>query len=203
MAKMKEKLTLRYIGDPVLNQVAAPVEKIDSSLVELAENMLQIMYETNGIGLAAPQVGISKRMFVLDIEPPEDENGHPLPVDSPGELQLLPKMPMAFINPEVTPVGSAETDFDEGCLSVPKLYASVRRPERVMLKATLLDGKTINMECAGLLARAIQHENDHLDGIVFVQKLEDGPLEEIKSGLTKLLKKNGRANYKLKRLNKV
>lgn len=202
MAKEKKELTLRLIGDPVLNQVAKPVEKIDDSLVNLAEKMLQIMYDTNGIGLAAPQVGLSLRMFVLDIEPPEDEEGHPLPVNSPGEIQLLPQMPMAFINPEVTPVGTEETEFDEGCLSVPKLYATVKRPEKVMLKATLLNGKEICMECAGLLARAIQHENDHLDGIVFVQKLEDEPLESIRKGLEKILKKNGHANYKLKRLNK-
>lgn len=203
MANTKKKLTLRYIGDPVLNQVAEPIESIDPSLADLAEEMLHIMYETNGIGLAAPQVGISKRMFVLDIEPPEDEEGHPLPVSSPGEMQLLPQMPMAFINPEVTPLGTEEVDFDEGCLSVPKLYAPVRRPEKVLLKATLLNGSEICMECAGLLARAIQHENDHLDGIVFVQKLEDAPLDSIKKGLDKILKKNGRSNYKLKRLNKA
>ena len=203
MAKDKKELTLRIIGDPVLNQVAKPVEKIDDSTVELAEKMLHMMYESNGIGLAAPQAGVSLRMFVLDIEPPEDEEGHPLPVSSPGEIQLLPQMPMAFINPEVTPIGTEESYFDEGCLSVPKLYAPVKRPEKVMLKATLLNGKEISIECGGLLARAIQHENDHLDGIVFVQKLEDEALETIKKGLDKILKKNGKSNYKLKRLNKV
>lgn len=200
MAKGKKELTLRYIGDPVLNQIAAPVEKVDESTVELAEKMLQIMYETNGIGLAAPQIGLPIRMFVLDIEPPEDEEGHPLPVNSPGEIQLLPQMPMAFLNPEVTPVGTEETVYDEGCLSVPKLYAPVKRPEKVMFSATLLNGKQISIECAGLLARAIQHENDHLNGIVFVQKLEDEPLESIKKGLDKILKKNGRSGYKLKRI---
>lgn len=203
MAKDKKDLTLRIIGDPVLHQVAKPVEKIDDSLVDLAQEMLNMMYKANGIGLAAPQAGVSLRMFVLDIEPPEDEEGHPLPVNSPGEIQLLPQMPLAFINPEVTPIGTEESDYDEGCLSVPKLYATVRRPAKVMLKATLLDGREICIECAGLLARAIQHENDHLDGIVFVQKLEDEPLESIKKGLDKILKKSGKSNYKLKRLNKA
>ena len=203
MAKGKKDLTLRIIGDPVLHQVAKPVEKIDDDLVDLANNMLHMMYDANGIGLAAPQAGVSLRMFVLDIEPPEDEDGHPLPLNSPGEIQLLPQMPLAFINPEVIPVGTEESDYDEGCLSVPKLYASVRRPSKVMLKATLLDGREICTECAGLLARAIQHENDHLDGIVFVQKLEDEPLESIKKGLDKILKKNAKGNYKLKRLNKA
>ena len=203
MAKDKKELTLRIIGDPVLHQVAKPVEKIDDALVDLAERMLHLMYETNGVGLAAPQVGKSIRMFVLDVEQPEDENGHPLPVNSPGEIQLLPQMPMAFINPEVTPVGTEESEFEEGCLSVPKLYASVKRPTNVMLKATLLNGREICMECGGFLARAIQHEYDHLDGIVYVQKLEDEPLESIARGLEKILKKNGKANYKLKRLNKV
>ena len=202
MAKGKKDLTLRIIGDPVLHQVAKPVEKIDDDLVDLANNMLHMMYDANGIGLAAPQAGVSLRMFVLDIEPPEDEDGHPLPLNSPGEIQLLPQMPLAFINPEVTPVGTEESDYDEGCLSVPKLYASVRRPSKVMLKATLLDGREISIECAGLLARAIQHENDHLDGVVFVQRLEDEPLESIKKGLDKILKKSAKG-YKLKRLNKA
>lgn len=201
MAKEKKRLSMRYIGDPVLNQVAAPVEKIDSELIDLAEEMVHLMYETNGIGLAAPQVGISKRFFVLHIDPPEDEEGNPLPMSSPGEMQLIPQMPLMFINPEVTPVGTEETECDEGCLSVPKLYAPVRRPEKVLLKATLLNGSQICVECAGLLARAIQHENDHLDGVVFVQRLEDEPLNSIKKGLDKILKKNGRGNYKLKRLN--
>ena len=202
MAKDK-KLTLRILGDPVLDQIAKPVEKIDDSIIDLAHQMLPIMYDTNGVGLAAPQVGVSLRMFVLDVPAPEDEEGHPLPVNSPGEIQLLPQMPMAFINPEVTPIGTETSEMDEGCLSVPKLYAPVKRPEKVMLKATLLDGREICIECAGLLARAIQHENDHLDGIVFVQKLEDEPLDSIKKGLDKILKKSGKSNYKLKRLNKA
>lgn len=201
MAKDK-KLTLRILGDPVLDQIAKPVEKIDDSMIDLAQQMLPIMYDTNGVGLAAPQVGVSLRMFVLDVPAPEDEEGHPLPVNSPGEIQLLPQMPMAFINPEVTPIGTETSEMDEGCLSVPKLYAPVRRPEKVMLKATLLNGKEICMECGGFLARAIQHENDHLDGIVFVKRLEDEAFEGIKKGLDKILKKNGKPNYKIKRLNK-
>ncbi|MBR2439868.1 MAG: peptide deformylase [Lentisphaeria bacterium] len=201
MAKDK-KLTLRILGDPVLDQIAKPVEKIDDSIIDLAHQMLPIMYDTNGVGLAAPQVGVSLRMFVLDVPAPEDEEGHPLPVNSPGEIQLLPQMPMAFINPEVTPIGTETSEMDEGCLSVPKLYAPVKRPEKVMLKATLLNGKEICMECGGFLARAIQHENDHLDGIVFVRRLEDEALEGIKKGLDKILKKNGKPNYKIKRLNK-
>lgn len=202
MAKDK-KLTLRILGDPVLDQIAKPVEKIDDSIIDLAQQMLPIMYDTNGVGLAAPQVGVSLRMFVLDVPAPEDEEGHPLPVNSPGEIQLLPQMPMAFINPEVTPIGTETSEMDEGCLSVPKLYAPVKRPEKVMLKATLLNGKEICMECGGFLARAIQHENDHLDGIVFVRRLEDEALEGIKKGLDKILKKNGKPNYKIKRLNKA
>ena len=201
MAKDK-KLTLRILGDPVLDQIAKPVEKIDDSIIDLAHQMLPIMYDTNGVGLAAPQVGVSLRMFVLDVPAPEDEEGHPLPVNSPGEIQLLPQMPVAFINPEVTPIGTETSEMDEGCLSVPKLYAPVKRPEKVMLKATLLNGKEICMECGGFLARAIQHENDHLDGIVFVRRLEDEALEGIKKGLDKILKKNGKPNYKIKRLNK-
>lgn len=200
MAKEK-KLTIRIIGDPVLDQIAKPVEKIDDSIIELARQMLPIMYDSNGVGLAAPQVGISLRMFVVDIEPPEDEDGHPLPLSSPGEIQLLPQMPMAFINPEITPIGTEMSEMDEGCLSVPKLYAPVKRPEKIMLKATLLNGKEICMECGGFLARALQHEYDHLNGIVFVKRLEDEAMESIKKGLEKILKKNGKPNYKVKRLN--
>lgn len=202
MAKEKKNLTIRIIGDPVLDQIAKPVEKIDDSIIDLAQQMLPIMYESNGVGLAAPQVGISLRMFVVDIEAPEDEEGHPLPLSSPGEIQLLPQMPMAFINPEITPIGTEMSEMDEGCLSVPKLYAPVKRPEKIMLKATLLNGKEICMECGGFLARALQHEYDHLDGIVFVKRLEDDAMEGIKKGLDKILKKNGKPNYKVKRLNK-
>ena len=198
---MAKREILRF-GEELLRQKCEPVTEFKEELWELLDDMYETMCDANGVGLAAPQVGVSLRMFVLDVPAPEDEEGHPLPVNSPGEIQLLPQMPMAFINPEVTPIGTETSEMDEGCLSVPKLYAPVKRPEKVMLKATLLNGKEICMECGGFLARAIQHENDHLDGIVFVRRLEDEALEGIKKGLDKILKKNGKPNYKIKRLNK-
>ena len=148
--------------------------------------MKETMYDSDGIGLAAPQIGISIRMFSLGVPTPDPEK---MPPTSPGELLLLPRMPMVFINPKITVLTDKQTLAEEGCLSVPKLYAQVRRPEKIMLSATLLNSEKINIECAGFLARVIQHEVDHLNGVLFVDKLEPGEFIKIKKDLTKLKKK--------------
>ncbi len=198
--RLKKTMPVRLLGDSVLNAKAKPVAKITPEIKDLAKCMIETMYKHDGIGLAAPQVGIGLRMFVLHVYPAEDENGNLLPVESPGEAELLPNMPMALINPEIIERSSDLEERSEGCLSVPGLYAPVLRPTRIVIRATLLDGREICLECAGLLARAMQHEYDHLDGIVFVQKIDDPSFEKLKPGMDKIIKKSGKRSFKIKRL---
>ena len=147
------------IGAPVLRKNAAPVAVIDDNVRQLAFDMFEAMRYFNGIGLAAPQYGVSQRLVVIDV-PPDNSTG------SPGEQLLLPKMPMALVNPEIIMSSRESACREEGCLSVPGVYAPVCRPERVVLRAQLLDGEFVEIECGGLLGRCIQHELDHVAGIV-------------------------------------
>lgn len=198
--KNRKALPVRILGDSVLAQKAKPVVKIDGELMELGEKMIQSMYKHNGIGLAAPQVGVSLRMFALHVYPPEDEEGNPLPANSPGEIELLPKMPLVFVNPEIISRGSETDTREEGCLSVPGLWAPVTRPSTIVFKAQILGGNEITLECGGLLARAIQHEYDHLDGIVFVQRLTEEDFSAVRRDMDKIVKKSGKKNFKIKRV---
>lgn len=138
-----------YPDDP-LTQKAAPVESFDAELERLSEDMLETMHAYEGVGLAAPQVGISRRMLVLQ-EP-----------DSP---------PLCLVNPEIVESEGSE-EGEEGCLSLPNLAANILRATRIRVKAFDPHGKPLDFEATDFLARVIQHENDHLDGIVFPQRLD-------------------------------
>ena len=190
--KKKNTMNVLTYGDPFLKKNADRVEIIDDELKALVDVMITTMYESDGIGLAATQVGESKRMFVLGVPvPKEGENPFDLDqkgVPSPGELKLLPLMPLALINPEITPSTSVCSYFEEGCLSVPDVFAPVKRPNSVFLSAQLIDGEKINLECSGYLARVIQHEMDHLDGTLFVERLEAEERDKVESQLKKLKK---------------
>lgn len=142
-------LNIRKNGDPVLRMKSDEVGEIDEEIEELVENMFETMYSANGVGLAAPQVGISKRMIVVDT----------------GDL------PIALINPVILERSGEDTSV-EGCLSVPGVQGEVTRAERVCVKGMTLDGKEYEFCAEGLLARAFQHEIDHLDGILFIDKAE-------------------------------
>lgn len=148
---MASPYEIRVFGDPVLRKVADDVTEIDGSLVELANDMLTTMYEEPGIGLAAPQIGISKRFFVYDLG---DDTG-----------------PKALVNPVI-----AESDgewlYEEGCLSVPGLHWEILRPKQIHVVGYDLDGNEVSLEADELLSRLIQHEFDHLDGILLVDHLE-------------------------------
>lgn len=196
--EMPKKCKLRYLGDPILAAKAKPIERIDDDVRSLAREMLRIMYESNGIGLAGNQVGVPLRIVTLHIEAPKDEDSEA--PSSPGELELLPKMPITLINPEIVSHSDDAVLFNEGCLSVPKIYADVARPSRIVLKSKLLDNSEILLECAGLLARCVQHELDHLDGIVFVQKVPQPEYAEIEKAVNKLIRKNGPKNFRVRRL---
>ena len=139
------------IGEPVLRKKAKVVTKFDDKLVELLEDMADTMYKADGVGIAAPQVGILKRMFLVDIG---DENGL-----------------MVFINPEILEVSGSQSG-DEGCLSLPGESHEVERPNYVKVKAFNEKGEEFILEGEELLARAILHENDHLDGILYIDHVK-------------------------------
>ena len=192
----KKSLTMKYLGEACLHQKAARIEEITDDIRSLGEAMLELMYKHDGVGLAAPQVGISLRLVTLDVPQPK-EPGMPL---SPGERELLPQMPLVLVNPEIESFSAVTEVGEEGCLSVPKLYAPVERPVSVVLKSTLLDGRQIRVDCGGFLARALQHELDHLDGVVYVQRVKDPDYAEILPQLQKIYKKYGPRGYKINRL---
>lgn len=147
---------IRIFGDPVLEKTSKPVKNVTPRIKILAGDMLETMYHDNGVGLAAPQVGILKRMFVVDVDR----------VNS-----------YVFINPEILETSGEQTG-EEGCLSLPGKCGNVTRPNYVKVRATDLSGKVFEMEAEGLLARAILHENDHLDGVLYTSHL-DGPLYDV------------------------
>lgn len=178
-------MDIKTYGEGVLKKHAVPVEEIDQDIHDLAKCMEETMYDADGVGLAAPQVGVSIRMAMLGVPSAESAK---VPPGSPGELLLLPKMPLVLINPEVTPISNHLVLAEEGCLSVPQLYAQVSRPERIMLSAQLLSGEKVNVECGGFLARVIQHELDHLDGILFVDRLDKDEYDRVKEDLKEMEK---------------
>lgn len=196
---MKKPLKLRYIGDPVLVTKAKDIPEITDEIRELSAEMIQLMYRSNGVGLAGNQIGLAQKIVVIHVDAPEDNDGNPLPLETPGEQFLYPKMPITLINPEIVEYSEEQCGYEEGCLSVPKLYANVIRSKNVVLKSKLLDGSDFMLECGGFLARAIQHELDHLDGIVFVEKAETEGYEKIRPAVEKMIKKNGFKNFKVRR----
>ena len=146
---------IRVFGDPVLRQRSSEIANIDASLVRLAEDMIETMYDAPGVGLAAPQVGVQRRLFVYDV------GGGPFVV----------------INPEIVE-SQGEWSYHEGCLSVPGLSWDLVRPKEVHLQGVDLDGNALDIEADELLARCFQHEMDHLDGVLIVERLEDADRKE-------------------------
>ena len=174
----------RY-GEPVLRQTGEPVESFDSELKSLADAMVETMYAEEGIGLAAHQVGRPILLCVIDINfdeaPPDVDyilDGRTPPLD------LI--MPLVLVNPSVTPLTEERKDYEEGCLSFPDIRAVVNRPERVRCEYQDLDGNAHVLECNGLLARVILHEVDHLNGVLFIDRLERRELKKIESKVKKL-----------------
>ena len=146
------KLTILEFPDERLRTRAAPVETVDDEVRRLVDDMLETMYDASGIGLAATQVDVHRRVIVMDVS---EERSHPL----------------VLINPEYTPIGEERELMSEGCLSIPEYYAEVPRALKVKLKALDRDGKPYELEADGLLAHCIQHEYDHLEGVLFIDHL--------------------------------
>ncbi len=177
-------LDITQYGDPVLRAVSVPAQLPNDDLKTLADNMLETMYEAEGIGLAAPQVGLNIRMVVIDIPEDEDEEEPATVIVNGEEKNVRSIMPLVFVNPELEAYGK-EYLFTEGCLSVRNIRANVSRPESVRAKLTMLDGSVMELDCGGLLARCLQHECDHLDGFLFVDRVSSAA----KITLAKKLKK--------------
>lgn len=177
-------LEIKQYGDPVLRVECAPVEKVDLEHNTLAVNMLETMYAAEGIGLAAPQVGLGIRMVVIDIPEESIEGEEDATVMLNGEaVPMRSIMPLVFINPKLEPYGKQEL-CQEGCLSVRNIRSNVMRPSRVKATLPQLDGKVLELDCGGLLARCLQHECDHLDGFLFTDRVSSAA----KITLTKRLK---------------
>jgi len=177
-------MPLCFYEHPSLRTPAAPVGEITPAVTELAERMVVTMEQEDGIGLAAPQVGTAQRLITLDI--PRERHEAFSPNETPGEVQLLPLMPLTLVDPVLRNHSEQTCEYSEGCLSIPGVCAPVSRPEFVDLQARTITGKPLQARCGGLLARALQHEVDHLDGVLFIDYLDDETLTRLKTPLARL-----------------
>lgn len=157
-------MQLRLHPDPALRVRATPVEAVDERVRAAAERMIEIMRESDGIGLAAQQVGLGIRLFVCDVP------AHPGEPEIDG-VALGTAGPIVCINPEIVDPSDERSPFEEGCLSLPGLRGDVIRPEVVTLRALDADGKPFEIRGGGLLARCWQHEADHLDGVLIIDRM--------------------------------
>ena len=176
-------------GDPILRVKGKPIENMDDRIRELAANMIETMHAANGVGLAAQQIGEALQLTVLDVSLVEDR---------PSTLKLDGKdvdpkaaMPLVLINPEIELRGTTEVGV-EGCLSFPEITGDIERAKSVIVRAQTLDGGTIEIEASGFLARAIQHEGDHLNGILFVDRMNSAAKAALSSRLKRLQKETRR-----------
>lgn len=166
---MSSKLV--YYGNETLKSVARKVANIDGKVADLVDTMFNIMYKENGLGLAAPQIDIGLRVITIDIEGHRDT-------------------PISLINPVLREVSQQTEPYEEGCLSLPGISAGIIRPGTVLVSGVTLDEKEVEIEASGLLARAFQHEIDHLNGVVFIDHLEEYLRKELRPQLKKIKRLN-------------
>lgn len=192
---MIRRITL--FGEPVLREAGKPVANFDAGLRVLAEDMLATMYKAEGIGLAAQQIGIPMRFCVIDLQLGRQlpDFAYSLDGKSPP-LDLF--MPLAMANPMVRPEPSPALPYEEGCLSFPDVRGDIVRPERITVTYQDLDGNPHSLTAGGLLARVIQHEVDHLDGILFIDRMDE-PTRKAVDGKVRRIQKEGRARERERR----
>jgi peptide deformylase len=171
-------------GNPVLRQKGARIEAITPTIKKLAADMLETMYSYKGIGLAAQQVSVAIQMTVIDVRGVTDRPSSLELDEQPADVGGF--MPLVLINPEVKPIGEPATG-PEGCLSFPEIYADITRPDVVDVEALNLEGKPIEFRCGGLLARVVQHEVDHLNGILFIDRMDKATKAGLKDELELLM----------------
>lgn len=181
-------LPIVHYNHPILRKKGAKITVFNAALRELADAMAQTMHDAAGIGLAAQQVGQALQLCVIDLRPSESrfdwvyDGTHP-------PLELF--MPLVLVNPEVTPVPRLETELEEGCLSFPEIRGDVTRPDLITVKFKDVAGHAHTLQCNGLLARCVQHEVDHLNGVLFIDRMHADALAELEPAL-KALKKHTR-----------
>jgi len=178
-AKRRKKMVLEIVkfGHPVLRQKGAKIEKITPEVRQLIDNMLATMKDAHGVGLAAQQIGQALQLAVIDVRGVEDRPSTLHLDGKPADVEAF--MPLILINPEVK--GTNEpVKGPEGCLSFPEIYADIERPESVDVTVLTVDGKTLTFRCGGLLSRAVQHETDHLNGVLFIDRMDRGTKQQLK-----------------------
>jgi len=178
-------LEIVQYGHPALRQKGVPVTKIDAKIRKLAEDMLETMDDANGVGLAAQQVGVPIQLAVVDVAGVEDRPST-LSIDG-KEVNIDEEMPLILLNPELD-LGSDREEGTEGCLSFPEITAEISRSKQVKVRAKNLDGEEMVFEATGLLARALQHEVDHLNGILFIDRMKSATRTALASKLKRMQK---------------
>ncbi len=179
-------LRVTQYGEPILRKVGTAITEFDADLAQLADDMVDTMYDEEGIGLAAQQIGKAIQLFVLDVRPPEGEqpafdysfDGKQPPLD------LI--MPMALANPKVSIIDSSEDVYEEGCLSFPDVRGKVTRPIGVRCEFQDTEGNSHILEATGLLGRCILHESDHLNGELFIDKMDKRDLQRMTPRIKKI-----------------
>jgi peptide deformylase len=182
-------LPILEYGDPILRAKGKPIDNIDDRVRELAANMIETMHAANGVGLAAQQIGEALQLTVLDVSLVEDRPST-LKVDG-KDVDPKAAMPLVLINPEIELRGAAETGV-EGCLSFPEITGNIERAKSAIVRAQTFEGGTIEIEATGFLARAIQHEGDHLNGILFIDRMNSAAKAALSSRLKRLQKETRR-----------
>jgi len=179
------RFSILQYGDPILRTKGKPIDKIDPRIRELAQNMVETMHAANGVGLAAQQIGEALQLTVLDVSEVEDR---PSTMKLNGE-SIDPKtaMPLVLINPQID-LGAETEKGTEGCLSFPEITGEIVRAKSITVRAQNLDGEPIEIETTGFLARAVQHEVDHLNGILFIDRMSTAAKISLSSKLKRLQK---------------
>jgi len=182
-------LPIYLYGHDALRQEAEPVEENTDELQALIDNMIETMRNAAGIGLAAPQVGRTERLFVIDVTPMAAQ------MEDDGEP--VPPQPMVLINPEIVEEGETTVDMEEGCLSIPEVREAVTRPERVRMRYRDRDFEQQEIEAGSILARVLQHELDHLDGVLFTDYLSSFRKRLLRRSLRQMTEGEVEADYPL------
>jgi peptide deformylase len=176
-------LSVVKYGDPVLRKKGAPIEKITPEIKRLVDDMFETMYDAAGVGLAAQQVGHALQLTIIDVRAVKDR---PSTMEIDGQaVDVNAHMPLVLINPKITPFGNPAKGA-EGCLSFPEIYTDIMRPESVEVEAIDAQGQTVRFKAGGLLSRAVQHEVDHLNGILFIDRMTSEAKAEVKDEIDSL-----------------
>ena len=176
-------LPIVKFGDPMLRTKGKAIEKITPEIKRLIADMFETMYDAAGVGLAAQQVGQASQLTVIDVRAVKDR---PSTMEIDGKpVDVAEHMPLVLINPKITPFGNPAKG-PEGCLSFPEIYTDITRPESVEVEATNAEGKPIHFKAGGLLSRAVQHEVDHLNAILFIDRMTSEAKAEIKDEIDAL-----------------